>query len=126
MIGVETLLEAINNNMNQTNVNDISMIKTYLEQLYLEYSTQIGRPETPSTPMGPPQPWRGKWKAIWNLNRSSLGCGSSSSGSSRIVNELTMYLQMVQLKSRMMMPILTFWPGGKHVKVDLMCFPPCP
>ena len=52
--GVETLLEAINNNMNQTNINDTSMIKTYLEQLYLECFTQMGRRETSSTPMGPP------------------------------------------------------------------------
>ena len=34
--------------MNQTNVNDISIIKTYLERLYLEYATQMGRFETAS------------------------------------------------------------------------------
>ena len=36
--------------MNQTNVNDISMIIAYLGQLYLEYSIQIGRFEIPSAP----------------------------------------------------------------------------
>eukprot|EP00268_Persea_americana_P005223 TRINITY_DN11754_c1_g1_i1.p1 TRINITY_DN11754_c1_g1~~TRINITY_DN11754_c1_g1_i1.p1 ORF type:complete len:139 (+),score=4.48 TRINITY_DN11754_c1_g1_i1:622-1038(+) len=47
LLGVETLLNAINRNMNQTNVNDFSTIKSYLEQFYLEYSTQMGRSETP-------------------------------------------------------------------------------
>lgn len=40
--------------MNQTNVNDISIIKTYLEQVYLECFTQMGGQETPSTSMDPP------------------------------------------------------------------------
>ena len=60
LVGVETLLTAISNSMNETNVNDISTIKTYLEQSYLEYGTQIGRSKIYSTPMGRPQTHKGK------------------------------------------------------------------
>lgn len=53
-IGVETLSEAINNNMNVSNVNNIFITNSYLEQLLMEYSTKMSRPETPSTPLDPP------------------------------------------------------------------------
>lgn len=46
-LGVETLFNAINKNMIETNINDIFVVKTYLEQLYLECSIQMGRSETP-------------------------------------------------------------------------------
>ena len=80
----------------KTNVNDISKIRAYLEKLFfLEYAIQMRRSETPSTPMGAPQMHKGKKKAIWGLNRSTLGSDSSFSwGSNYVVNELSMYLQM--------------------------------
>lgn len=62
LLGIETLLEVINNNMNVVNLNNISIIKSHLEQLFMEYSTQIGRLETPSTPLGPLHPQGGKKK----------------------------------------------------------------
>ena len=81
--------------MNLTNVNDISIIKTYLEQLCLEYTTQMGRFETPSTLIGPLQTHIGKKKAIWGIMRSTLRSGSSSYGrSSHVINELMVHLQM--------------------------------
>lgn len=39
LVGLETLLDAMHNKINQTNVNDTFTIKTYLVQLYLEYTT---------------------------------------------------------------------------------------
>ena len=56
LVGVETLLEAINNNMNIINKNNIYVLKYYLGHLFMEYFAQMGRLEIPSTPMGPPRP----------------------------------------------------------------------
>ena len=51
--------------------------------------------ETPSTPMGPPQIHKGKKKVVWgSYEEYSRKWLSSSWGSSYVLNELTMYLQM--------------------------------
>ena len=52
--GVETLLDEINSNMNTTNINDISTVKTQLETLYLDYATRLGRSIAPTVPTCPP------------------------------------------------------------------------
>ena len=48
--GVETLLDEINTNMNITDINDISIVKTQLETLYLDYATRLGRSIAPTVP----------------------------------------------------------------------------
>ena len=65
LVGLETLFAGINNNMNQININDVSTIRNALEQLYLEYATEMGRSETPSTSMGLPRTHNGKKRSFW-------------------------------------------------------------
>lgn len=88
------------------------MLNTHLhslEELFIEYSTQMGRLETPSTPLGPPQQRGRKKKASRDLRRSSKGSSYSSSGSTQVLNELTMYLYIASIS--------IFWPTGKQVKL---------
>ena len=41
--------------MNTTNINDMFIVKTQLETLYLDYATRLGRSIAPMVPKGPPQ-----------------------------------------------------------------------
>lgn len=59
LVDVESLPETINN-MNNTIVNNIFIIKSYFDEPLIEYSTQLGKPETTYTA---PQPQAGKKKA---------------------------------------------------------------
>ena len=52
--GIETLLDEIKSNMNTTNINDMFIVKTQLETLYLDYATQLGRSIAPTVPTCPP------------------------------------------------------------------------
>eukprot|EP00268_Persea_americana_P052841 TRINITY_DN5940_c0_g1_i8.p2 TRINITY_DN5940_c0_g1~~TRINITY_DN5940_c0_g1_i8.p2 ORF type:complete len:231 (-),score=19.87 TRINITY_DN5940_c0_g1_i8:180-872(-) len=91
--GIKTLLDEINSNMNTTNINEISTVKTQLETFYLDYATRLGRSIAPTVPTGPPQVHKGKKKAIWSIMRKSHGSNfPSSGGPSYNLNELTMYL----------------------------------
>ena len=62
--GVKTLIEEIKSNMNTTNINDKSTIRTQLETLYLDYATRLGISITPTVPTSPPQVHKGKKKVI--------------------------------------------------------------
>ena len=54
LIGIETLLDEIKSNMNTTNINDMFIVKTQLETLYLDYATRLGRSIAPTVPTCPP------------------------------------------------------------------------
>lgn len=73
--------------MNTSNVNNAFIIKYYLDEHFIDYSTKLRRTETSYIP---PRPLARKKKALWSILRSSRG--NNSFVSNQTVNELTMYL----------------------------------